>query len=115
VKVLEGGWKPLVREGTRDHWMNQWEVTTDISAAEILDSVNKTIANRKKNDIAGVKWVQLSVESDENPTQSMWQFADECGDVWKGIVRVERQPSKRDLFILTVKVERKNSAIGTRD
>jgi hypothetical protein len=95
--------------------MNQWEVTMDISAAEILDSVNKTIANREKNEIAGAKWVQLSVESDEDTARSMWQFADERGDVWKGIVRVERQPSKPNQFILTVKVERKNSATRRRE
>src|SRR6266536_4198186 len=47
VKVVEGGWRPLGREGNSDHWENTWAVATDTSAAELLESINSTIANNK--------------------------------------------------------------------
>jgi putative intracellular protease/amidase len=115
VRVREGGWKPLIREGSRDHWKNQWELTTDISASDILESVNKTIANARESKPLGSKWTQVDMESLENSMQSVWQFADEQGDVWKGIVRVESQSKRTNQFVLTVTAHRENSVSQGRE
>jgi putative intracellular protease/amidase len=110
VKHVDGGWKTLSREGTSDGWENKWDVTTDTSATAILDSVNDTIANGKTYGEAPVKWVRLNRKTAKNVTQSMWQFADEKGKAWNGVVNVEPVKGAQNRFTLSVKVARTNAS-----
>jgi len=110
VKVVEGGWRPLGREGNSDHWENTWAVATDTSAAELLESINSTIANNKTyGGPSLVKWTRLGEISTKTPLQSRWQFTDEKGAVWSGIVQVEPVAGERNRFMLSVKIARTNS------
>lgn len=107
VKFDRGGWQLLTREGTRDYWENRWAVTTSSSAAELLESVNKTIANdRRYGGPSGPKWNRLKTESNNGWGQSLWKFTDENGDDWTGIVRVEMANEQPNRFTLSVKVAR---------
>jgi putative intracellular protease/amidase len=108
VRHDNGGWKPLSREGTSDHWENKWEVVTDLSAAEILDSVNETIASGKTYGESSVKWVRIDKES-RNGIQSKWQFRDEKGQGWSGSVTVDQIKGAQNLYELSVKVVRAKS------
>ena len=106
VKVLQGGWQPVSREGNRDWWENKWTVRTDSSAAEVLASVNNTIATNKtydKSETAG--WVRANAEA-KSGNQSWWRFTDEKGMVWNGVVNVEPKPGEPNQFTLSVKVAR---------
>ncbi len=111
VKVLDGGWKPLSREGNREQWENKWSVTTQASVAEILESVNNTIASNKtygeKSDSA--KWTRADGDP-RSVTQSWWRFTDEKGMVWNGVVSVEPKSGERNQFTLSVKVARNDSS-----
>jgi putative intracellular protease/amidase len=110
VKVREGGWRPLSREGNTDQWENRWLVSTDISAAEILESVNNAIAGNKTYGAPSfTKWVRLNNVSTRSETQSLWQFTDEKGGVWNGTVRVEPVAGERNQFTLSVKIARSSS------
>lgn len=110
VKHLDGGWRPLSRAGDADHWENKWAVATDISGAEILESVNNSIANNKTYDGAAlVKWARQDGASARNATQSLWRFTDERGNVWNGVVRVEAVAGERNRFTLSVRIDRNNS------
>ena len=107
VKFDRGGWKPLNREGTRDYWENRWAVTTNSSASELLESINKTIVNDKRSfGPSPAKWNQLKTESNKEAGQSLWKFTDENGDEWTGVVRVESSAQQANQFTLTVKVAR---------
>lgn len=110
VKVLDGGWKPLTREGSREQWENKWSVTTAASAAEILESVNNTIANNKTygEKSESVKWTRAEA-GDKSATQSSWRFTDEKAMGWNGVVRVEPKSGERNQFILSVKAARNDS------
>ena len=111
VKVLNGGWRPLSREGSSDRWENTWAVTTETSAVELLESVNNAIANNRTYDgQAGVKWTRLGSSASTTPSQSLWQFRDEKGAVWNGVVHVEPVAGERNRFTLSVKITRNNSS-----
>ena len=111
VKVLEGGWRPLSREGNREQWENKWSVTTESSAAELLESVNNTIASNKtygeKSESA--KWTRADGDV-KSATQSWWRFTDAKGMVWNGVVSVEPKSGERNQFTLSVKVARNDSS-----
>lgn len=110
VKFSEGGWRPLSREGNTDQWENRWLVSTDISAAEILESVNQTIAGNKTYGAPSyTKWVRLENASSNRETQSLWRFTDEKGGLWNGTVRVEAVAGERNQFTLSVKIARSTS------
>lgn len=106
VKVLEGGWQPLSRAGSRDEWENKWNVKTESSAAELLESVNKTIASNKiyGNEADSAKWARTD-DLSRNSTQSWWRFTDEKGGTWNGVVSVEPK-GERNEFVLSVRVSR---------
>jgi putative intracellular protease/amidase len=111
VKVLDGGWRSLSREGTRDQWENKWLVTTEATAGEVLNSVNKTIAEDKTFGPSGrAKWNRLDGASTKVATQSLWRFTDESGAIWSGVVRIEPVAGERNRFTLSVKVARNNSS-----
>lgn len=112
VKVLDGGWLPLSRSGSREQWENKWTVTTESSAAEILDSVNKTIASNKTygDPSEGAKWARTDADGGRSATQSWWRFTDEKGMVWNGVVSVEPKAGERNQFTLSVKVARNASS-----
>jgi putative intracellular protease/amidase len=110
VKVLPGGWVPLVRDGDVNHWQNKWAITTDCSDAEVLESVNRTIISGQV--VLGapqVKWIRRE-GSTVNPLQSLWQFTDENDNVWKGFVQLERNVENQKQFTLTVEVDRDDRA-----
>ncbi|HVG35505.1 MAG TPA: DJ-1/PfpI family protein [Pyrinomonadaceae bacterium] len=110
IKVREDGWRPLSREGNTDQWENRWLVSTDISAAEILESVNNAIAGNKTYGASlNTKWVRLNNVSTRSDTQSLWQFTDEKGGVWNGTVRVEPVAGERNQFTLSVRISRSSS------
>ena len=110
VKVREGGWRPLSREGSSDHWENTWAVVTDSSAAELLEIINNTIASNKTyGGPSQVKWNRLASQPTKSGLQSLWQFTDEKGAVWKGVVSVEPVGGEQNRFTLSVKIARPNS------
>ncbi|HEY0544808.1 MAG TPA: DJ-1/PfpI family protein [Pyrinomonadaceae bacterium] len=107
VKTVDGGWKPLSREGNRDEWENRWSVMTDTSASEILDSVNNAItANKTYGRAAAIKWTRVDAGAGGNATQSQWRFTDEKGSVWNGAVHVEPEAGARNKYTLSVRVAR---------
>ena len=111
VKVLEGGWKPLSREGSLDYWENKWAVAIDTSAAELLESINSVIANSKTyGGPAPAKWIRQDEASTRNATTSHWRFTDSKGGVWSGVVRVEPVVGERNRYMLSVKIARNNSS-----
>jgi putative intracellular protease/amidase len=111
VKVLNGGWRPLSREGSSDRWENTWAVATETSAVELLESVNNAIANNRTYDgQPGVKWTRLGSAAATSPSQSLWQFRDEKGALWNGVVHVEPVAGERNRFTLSVKISRNNSS-----
>ena len=111
VKVLDGGWKPLSRTGSRDEWENKWAVATDASAAEILDSVNAAIATDKTygGQPGRAKWTRADTDASKSATQSSWRFTDEKGAIWNGQVLVE-PAGERNRFTLSVKIARNNAS-----
>jgi putative intracellular protease/amidase len=111
VKVLDGGWKPLSREGSKDQWENKWAVATESSATELLESINNTIAqNKTYGAVSGIKWTRTDNAAHKNATQSAWRFTDENGATWNGAVRVETVAGEASHFTLSVKVARENSS-----
>lgn len=112
VKVLEGGWQPLSRVGSRDEWENKWNVNTENSVAELLESVNKTIGSNKVygDESENSKWVPTNLEAHQSENESWWQFSDENGGTWNGTVSVERKAGERNQFILSVKIVRNPSS-----
>jgi putative intracellular protease/amidase len=107
VKVLEGGWRPLGRDGDSDHWENTWSVTTNTSAAELFDSVNNSIAgNKTYGEPSRIRWTRMANQPTKSGLQSLWQFTDEKGSAWNGVVSVEPIPAEQNRFKLSVKVAR---------
>lgn len=105
VKVLEGGWRPLSRTGDRDWWENKWAVASESSAAGLLETVNKSIADNRTYGPPQVKWTR-SANSPANASESSWSFTDEKGAAWNGTVHVEPVAGERNRFLLTVKIAR---------
>jgi putative intracellular protease/amidase len=113
VKFLPGGWMPLAREGGVDRWENKWAVTTESSDTELLESINRTITSNKRTlGPSQVRWIRQKDES-ANSTRSLWHFADENGNIWNGVVRVEPNAGKQNQFTLTVAVDRDKSFKST--
>jgi len=111
VKVVDGGWIPLSREGSRDQWENRWSVATESSAAKVLESVNSTIAaNKTYPGGSGIKWTRLERTSSPGKTESTWNFTDEKGGNWNGLVRVEPVANEKNRFTLSIKINRSTSA-----
>ncbi|HEV2761956.1 MAG TPA: DJ-1/PfpI family protein [Pyrinomonadaceae bacterium] len=107
VKVAEGGWKPLSRAGSQDAWENRWSVTTDATAADVLASVNQSIAaNRTYGGTPASKWVRADDPSAKGATRSLWRFTDEKGGAWDGTVSVEPVAGESNRFTLSVRVAR---------
>jgi putative intracellular protease/amidase len=110
-KVIEDGWQPLLREGSRDQWESKWIVPAESSSANLLESISTAIANNKKfGGLAAVKWARLDGESSRSATQSLWQFTDEQSRLWNGTVRVEPVAGEQNRFTLSVKIARNNAS-----
>jgi hypothetical protein len=85
-------------------------VSTDISAAEILESINQTVAaNKTYGAQSSTKWIRLENASSGRETQSLWRFTDEKGGLWNGTVRVDPVAGERSQFTLSVKIARSSS------
>jgi putative intracellular protease/amidase len=111
VKVLAGGWVPVSREGNREKWENRWSVATESSADQVLESVNTTIAaNKTFHGAARVRWSRLEQPSNPGKTESWWNFVDEKGGNWNGVVRVEPFANEKNHFTLSIKINRTTSA-----
>ncbi|MDT4953647.1 MAG: hypothetical protein QOJ02_1785 [Acidobacteriota bacterium] len=114
VKVADGGWKPLSREGSLNQWENKWAVKSEASPTEIIESVNSTIANNKTyGGQAGVKWTRADGDSTKAANQSLWRFTDEKGATWNGVVSIEPVAGERNQFTLSVKVARNAASAQT--
>ncbi len=111
VRVREGGWRALSRAGSRELWENKWLVTTDSTASELLNSVNKSIAEEKTyGPSSRSKWNRLDGASERSATQSLWRFTDERGAAWSGLVSIEPVSGEQNRFTLSVKVARNDSS-----
>ena len=110
VKVREGGWRPLGREGNSDHWENTWAVIPETSATELMESVNNSIAASKTYGPPAAKWTRVEASENKNALQSLWQFTDEKGGAWKGVVLIEPFAGEQNRFTLRVRIARNNSS-----
>ena len=109
VKVREGGWRPLGREGNADRWENTWAVIPETSAFELMQSVNNSIAMNKTYGPPAAKWTRIDETENKNALQSLWQFTDEKGGAWKGVVMIEPVVGEQNRFTLRVRIARNNS------
>ena len=110
MKVLPGGWKSLTREGDLNQWENKWLVATDSSAAQLLGEVNKTIADNKTYGPPQAKWTRAGGPQTRSSSESLWQFTDDKGALWNGVVHVEPVAGEQQRFLLSVKITRNNSS-----
>lgn len=111
VKFVEGGWQPLSRTGNTEQWENRWSVTSESSAADILASVNSTIAaNKTYGAPSSIKWTRVDNASHKSATQSLWRFTDEKGAAWAGVARVEPVAGEPNRYRLSVKVARASNS-----
>jgi putative intracellular protease/amidase len=110
VKVRAGGWRPLAREGTSDRWENTWAVVPEISAAELMESVNNSIAANRIYGPPAAKWTRAEASEHKNVMQSLWQFTDEKGGTWNGVVLLEPVAGESNRFTLRVRIARNNSS-----
>jgi hypothetical protein len=86
-------------------------VATESSAAEILDSVNNTIAaNKTYGAPSAIKWTRVDNAHAKNAKQSLWRFMDEKGANWNGIVQVEPVAGESNRYTLSVKIARDNNS-----
>lgn len=106
IKFLPGGWKPLSREGNREQWENRWAVASESSAAEIMESVNATIAGSKTYDASNYKWSRADNAVNHDALRSSWRFADEKGNAWSGVARIEPVAGQKNQYLLSVRVAR---------
>jgi putative intracellular protease/amidase len=106
LKTAPGGWVPLSREGDRDQWENRWSVITESSAAEVMNTINTTIAAGKMYDGSTLKWTRSDADAHQNLMQSSWRFNDDKGGSWNGIARLDPVAGAKNQFTLSVKVVR---------
>ena len=112
VKVREGGWRPLRREGNADGWENTWSVIPGKSAADLLEGVNSSIASNKTYGPPAAKWMRVE-SGGKNAMQSLWHFTDEKGGSWNGVVQLEPVAGEQNRFTLRVKITRNSSSART--
>jgi hypothetical protein len=73
--------------------------------------VNNTIAaNKTYPGASGIKWTRLEGTSIPGKSESSWNFTDEKGGNWNGVVRVEPVASEKNRFTLSIKINRSTSA-----
>jgi copper(I)-binding protein/transcriptional regulator GlxA family with amidase domain len=90
----------LSREGSTDHWANQFIVyaANSASAAATLERIHNTL-------VADGKWVkQDSVKS--SATTSFWKFTDENGKPWNGAVGLQPLIGEKNKYLLDLKIAR---------
>ncbi len=103
----EGQAETLSREGTRDEWESRWHVW-ELSAQSLFDSVNQSIAEQKVWTKPHVRW-QKSKKQPELPYHSHWEFQDENGAWWDGIVSITETLGKKDDSTLSIRVSKRKS------
>jgi hypothetical protein len=114
VKVREGGWRPLGRDGTSDRWENTWSVVPEESAVDLLESVNNSIATNKTYGPPAANGRVWRVVG-RTPCRVCVQFTDEKGGAWNGVVQLEPVAGEQNRFTLRVKIARNNSSARCRD
>lgn len=82
--------QPLLTEGTTDRWEKQWAVTTDRSAADFLNQVNRLLETSSQ-------WTRDS--------KGAWTFKDPQGRSWNATAAVE--PLAPGKLKLTMKIARR--------
>jgi putative intracellular protease/amidase len=91
------------REGTTERWENRWTVASELSAAQILDKVNASLAEGKTYGPPGhVKWVRQ--DDGKEKTRSAWRFVDQAGGQWQGAASVEPLAGEKNKYRLSVRV-----------
>lgn len=99
------GAESISREGTTERWENRWTVTSELSATQILDKVNASLAQGKTYGPPGhVKWARQ--DDSKEKTRSAWRFVDETGGQWQGVASVEPLAGEKNQYRLTVRVTR---------
>jgi putative intracellular protease/amidase len=106
VKVAENGWVPLNRNGNSDWWENTWAVVPIGTGADLLESVNASIAANKTYGPPLAKWTRAQSSSPAK-NQSWWTFTDEKGMTWQGVVRLEPLNVEANKYTLSVKVAKR--------
>jgi putative intracellular protease/amidase len=114
IKYLPGGWRPLSREGNRDQWENRWSVASESTAAEIMASVNATIAGSKTYDASNYKWARADDAANHDALRSSWRFTDDKGSAWTGIARLESVTGEKNHFLLSVRVARGDAVSASK-
>lgn len=113
LKTLPGGWKPLSREGNREQWENRWTVASESSAAEIMETVNKTLAAGKMYDGSTYKWTRADA-ANHDALRSAWRFTDRNGKTWNGVARIEPVTGQTNQYLLSVRVTRGEATAQTK-
>jgi hypothetical protein len=84
-------------------------VVPEKSAVDLLESVNNSIATNKTYGPPAAKWTRVDSDG-KNVMQSLWQFTDEKGGAWNGVVQLEPVAGEQNRFTLRVKIARNNSS-----
>jgi putative intracellular protease/amidase len=103
LRILDGV-SPLVdhTRGDAARWEVEWRVATPLKAGELLDRLDRTVAERgpwQRDAAAGA----AAGARQANVVRSAWRF-DDHGARWKGTTEIEREAGDR--YRVRVRVER---------
>ncbi|HXG63926.1 MAG TPA: DJ-1/PfpI family protein [Blastocatellia bacterium] len=85
--------------GNTDMWEVNWQAQTTAPAAEILERVNRALAD---------KWSRVDAGKPNASAKSFWKFTDDNGGAWSGAASVQPVPGEKDKLTVTVKIARGN-------
>lgn len=91
--------KVLSTSGGTDQWEIKWQAQTELSPAEMLERLNRKLADEGK-------WSRPEAETSKEATKSQWKFTDEKGKAWNGAASVQPAPGEKNKLTLTVKITR---------
>jgi hypothetical protein len=95
--------KVLSTEGTTDKWEINWQVETAAAATDILERVNRSLADTGK-------WSRLDSGKAQDARKSAWKFTDENGAAWSGVATVQPAAGESNKLTVTVKIARGGAA-----
>jgi putative intracellular protease/amidase len=90
--------KSISSTGGTDNWTDVNELSTNLSAEEMLKRTNDNLS-------ASGKWTKVDGPQASAPT-SYWKITDHAGKLWKGVVTVSSDATKKDTLILTFQLNR---------